>query len=197
MTSNAGAEQIVSPKRLGFDTGGDEKAKNYQIIRSRVMEEVHRLFRPEFLNRVDDIIVFQPITKEDLRAILDIMMRDMVKNALEELNIRLHLDADAANLLIERGYDPKYGARPLRRVLQTELEDKLAEEILSGHIAKNSSVRIGVDKDGKTLKFQGRRLPSAGTRRAKKKSTTALKDQAMETQAIDATQIVAEQAENK
>ena len=197
MTSNAGAEQIVSPKRLGFDTGGDEKAKNYQIIRSRVMEEVHRLFRPEFLNRVDDIIVFQPITKEDLRAILDIMMRDMVKNALEELNIRLHLDADAANLLIERGYDPKYGARPLRRVLQTELEDKLAEEILSGHIAKNSSVRIGVDKDGKTLKFQGRRLPSAGARHAKKESTTAVKDQAMETQPIDATQIAAEQAENK
>ena len=197
MTSNAGAEQIVSPKRLGFDTGGDEKAKNYQIIRSRVMEEVHRLFRPEFLNRVDDIIVFQPITKEDLRAILDIMMRDMVKNALEELNIRLHLDSDAANLLIERGYDPKYGARPLRRVLQTELEDKLAEEILSGHIAKNSSVRIGVDKDGKTLKFQGRRLPSAGARHAKKESTTAVKDQAMETQPIDATQIAAEQAENK
>ena len=187
----------MSPKRLGFDTGGDEKAKNYQIIRSRVMEEVHRLFRPEFLNRVDDIIVFQPITKEDLRAILDIMMRDMVKNALEELNIRLHLDADAANLLIERGYDPKYGARPLRRVLQTELEDKLAEEILSGHIAKNSSVRIGVDKDGKTLKFQGRRLPSAGARHAKKESTTAVKDQAMETQLIDATQIAAEQAENK
>ena len=134
------------------------------------MEEVHRLFRPEFLNRVDDIIVFQPITKEDLRAILDIMMKDMVKNALEELNIRLHLDQDAANLLIERGYDPKYGARPLRRVLQTELEDKLAEEILSGHIAKNSSVRIGVDKDGKTLKFQGRRLPSAGTAHRKKEA---------------------------
>ena len=82
-------------------------------------------------------------------------------------------------------------------MLQTELEDKLAEEILSGHIAKNSSVRIGVDKDGKTLKFQGRRLPSAGARHAKKESTTAVKDQAMETQPIDATQIAAEQAENK
>ena len=197
MTSNAGAEQIVSPKRLGFDTGVDEKAKNYQIIKSRVMEEVHRLFRPEFLNRVDDIIVFQPITKEDLRAILDIMMKDMVKNALEELNIRLHLDPDAANLLIERGYDPKYGARPLRRVLQTELEDKLAEEILSGHIAKNSSVRIGVDKDGKTLKFQGRRLPSAGTRHTKKETVTSVKDQDAEAQQGDTAQTETAQAEKK
>ncbi|HBP24234.1 MAG TPA: ATP-dependent Clp protease ATP-binding subunit ClpC, partial [Oribacterium sp.] len=99
MTSNAGAEQIVSPKRLGFDTGGDEKAKNYQLIKSRVMEEVHRLFRPEFLNRIDDIIVFQPITKEDLRSILGIMMQDMTRNALEELEIHLHLEKDAANLL--------------------------------------------------------------------------------------------------
>ncbi len=176
MTSNAGAEQIVSPKRLGFDTGGDEKAKNYQLIKSRVMEEVHRLFRPEFLNRIDDIIVFQPITKEDLRSILGIMMQDMTRNALEELEIHLHLEKDAANLLIDHGYDPKYGARPLRRVLQTELEDPLAEEILSGRIVKHSSVRITVDKDGKKLKFTGRRLPSSSTqgRKGKKsKSQTA------------------------
>ena len=140
-------------------------------MKARVMEEVHRLFRPEFLNRIDDIIVFQPIEKEDLRAILQIMMKELTENARKQLNVRLHLEDSAISWLIDRGYDPKYGARPLRRILQTELEDLLAEEMLSGRIPKNSSVRISADPETKKLRFQARRLPEAGTRR--KKTTTA------------------------
>ena len=171
MTSNAGAEQILSPKRLGFDAGDGSREKDYQRMKARVMEEVHRLFRPEFLNRIDDIIVFQPIEKEDLRAILQIMMKELTENARKQLNVRLHLEDSAISWLIDRGYDPKYGARPLRRILQTELEDLLAEEMLSGRIPKNSSVRISADPETKKLRFQARRLPEAGTRR--KKTTTA------------------------
>ncbi len=171
MTSNAGAEQILSPKRLGFDIGDGSKEKSYQLMKSRVTEEVHRLFRPEFLNRIDDIIVFRPIVKDDLRAILKIMMKELEENARNQLNVRLHPEDSAVDWLIDRGYDPKYGARPLRRILQTELEDPLAEELLSGRIPKNASVRIEKDPAAEKLSFRARRLPAAGARQKKKEET--------------------------
>ncbi|WP_031548456.1 ATP-dependent Clp protease ATP-binding subunit [Oribacterium sp. FC2011] len=155
MTSNAGAEQIVSPKRLGFDTGDGSQEKDYQFMQSRVMDEVHRLFKPEFLNRIDEVIVFHQITRENMKDILSIMMRDVINRAGSQMNIKISLDSKSKEWLIEKGFNPKFGARPLRRTIQTELEDKLAEEILDGNIPENSTVKITVDKDGNALKFGG------------------------------------------
>ncbi len=160
MTSNAGAESIVSPKRLGFDTGDGSQEKDYQFMKGRVMEEVRRMFKPEFLNRSDEVIVFHPITKENLQDILDIMMKDVVGRASKQMNIRIRLDQDAKDYLINLGFDPKYGARPLKRIIQTNIEDQLSEEILDGRVTENSSVRISLAPDKKSLKFSVRRRSS-------------------------------------
>lgn len=157
MTSNAGAEAIMSPKRLGFDNGGGSKDKDYQFMRARVMEEVKRLFKPEFLNRIDEIIVFHPITKENIRVIAGIMMQELVKRARTELEIRLSMDEKAGDFLAEKGYDPKMGARPLRRAIQKYIEDPLAEEILGGNITRDCAVRITLDPCGEKIKFVTRR----------------------------------------
>ena len=128
MTSNAGAQNIISPKRLGFASENDEKA-NYEFMKERVMEEVKRLFKPEFLNRIDDITVFHPLSRENIRAIAAIMVASIAKRTKEQMNIALTVDSSARDYLAEKGYDEKYGARPLRRTIQTLIEDRLSEEI--------------------------------------------------------------------
>ena len=173
MTSNAGAEQIVSPKRLGFDTGDGSQEKDYQFMQSRVMDEVHRLFKPEFLNRIDEVIVFHQITKENMKDILSIMMRDVINRASSQMNIKISLDTKSREWLIEKGFNPKFGARPLRRTIQTELEDKLAEEILDGNIPENSTVKITVDKEGNALKFGGQNKAAEPAKKAVVKKTAA------------------------
>ena len=173
MTSNAGAEQIVSPKRLGFDTGDGSQEKDYQFMQSRVMDEVHRLFKPEFLNRIDEVIVFHQITKENMKDILSIMMRDVINRASSQMNIKISLDTKSKEWLIEKGFNPKFGARPLRRTIQTELEDKLAEEILDGNIPENSTVKITVDKDGNALKFGGQNKAAEPAKKAAVKKPAA------------------------
>ncbi|MBP3804651.1 MAG: ATP-dependent Clp protease ATP-binding subunit [Oribacterium sp.] len=173
MTSNAGAEQIVSPKRLGFDTGDGSQEKDYQFMQSRVMDEVHRLFKPEFLNRIDEVIVFHQITKENMKDILSIMMRDVINRASSQMNIKISLDTKSKEWLIEKGFNPKFGARPLRRTIQTELEDKLAEEILDGNIPENSTVKITVDKEGNALKFGGQNKAAEPAKKAVVKKTAA------------------------
>ncbi len=150
MTSNAGAENIISPKRLGFSSQNDEK-ENYRFMKERVMEEVKRLFKPEFLNRIDDIIVFHPLNKEHMAKIADIMLKSIKKRAKEQLNLDLDITEQAKAFLIEKGYDEKYGARPLRRTIQNQLEDKLAEEILDGKLRPGKTVVIDGDQEG--LKF--------------------------------------------
>lgn len=150
MTSNAGAENIISPKRLGFTSANDEKA-NYTFMKDRVMEEVKRLFKPEFLNRIDDIIVFHPLNKENMKQIADIMLSSIKKRTKQQLDMTLSLDEKAKELLIEKGYDEKYGARPLRRTIQNLVEDKLAEEILDGKVRSGDNVEVSAD--GETLKF--------------------------------------------
>lgn len=157
MTSNAGAEAIMSPKRLGFDNGDGSKDKDYQFMRSRVMEEVRRIFKPEFLNRIDELLVFHPIGQDNMKDILEIMMRDVVKRAKSEMNIHLSLDEKAKEFLISKGFDPKFGARPLRRTILTYVEDKMAEEILDGRLVENCALRISTDKEGKALKYSVRR----------------------------------------
>ena len=157
MTSNAGAEAIMSPKRLGFDNGDGSKDKDYQFMKNRVMEEIKHLFKPEFLNRIDEIIVFHPMTRENIRAIAEVLLKELRQRAKAELGIHLSLDEKAKDFLAQKGYDPKYGARPLRRTIQSYLENPLSEEILNGRVSRDSMVRITVDKSGEKLKFTARR----------------------------------------
>ena len=133
MTSNAGAESIISPKRLGFGAVADEKA-DYKVMKDRVMEEVKHIFKPEFINRIDEIIVFHPLNKGHMKDIVTIMLKEIMKRTKEQMNITLSVDEAAKEFLINKGYDEKYGARPLRRTIQSCLEDRLAEEILDGAV---------------------------------------------------------------
>ena len=150
MTSNAGAENIISPKRLGFASANDEK-ENYKFMKDRVMEEVKRLFKPEFLNRIDDIIVFHPLNKDHMKEIAGIMLSTIGKRTRAQLQMELEVTDQAKEHLIEKGYDEKYGARPLRRTIQNLLEDKLAEEVLDGQVKAGDHVLVDAGGDG--LKF--------------------------------------------
>ena len=150
MTSNAGAENIISPKRLGFASANDEK-ENYKFMKDRVMEEVMRLFKPEFLNRIDDIIVFHPLNKDHMKEIAGIMLSTIGKRTRAQLQMELEVTDQAKEHLIEKGYDEKYGARPLRRTIQNLLEDKLAEEVLDGQVKAGDHVLVDAGGDG--LKF--------------------------------------------
>ena len=149
MTSNAGAENIIAPKRLGFGVATDAKA-DHEFMKGRVMEEVKRLFKPEFLNRIDEIIVFHQLTKEHMKGIADIMLKGIEKRCKEQLGITLTVNEAAKELLIDKGYDEKYGARPLRRTIQSLLEDKMAEEILDGKIKKSAGVEASCE-DGRLV----------------------------------------------
>ncbi len=147
MTSNAGAENIVSPKRLGFVSAEDE-GERYKFMKDRVMEEVKRLFKPEFLNRIDEIMVFHQLNAEHMKEIVDIMLRGIIKRTKVQMDIDLKVSQEAKAYLVEKGYDPKYGARPLRRTIQSQLEDKLAEEILDGRVKSGDCVDVVKADDG-------------------------------------------------
>ena len=130
MTSNAGAQSIVEPKRLGFSQGEDKK-KDYEDMKRGVMEEVRRIFKPEFLNRVDEILVFHMLDKQEIRQIVNILVKKLEKRCKEQLDIELVVRNSVKDYLAENGFDSKYGARPLKRAIQNKLEDRMAEEILS------------------------------------------------------------------
>ena len=155
MTSNAGAQNIVSPKTLGFATANDEQA-DYNRMKEGVMDEVRRLFKPEFLNRIDEMIVFHSLGREDIRKIVTIMTDKIVKRAAEEMNIKLKIDDSFTEYIAEKGFDEKYGARPLRRAIQTDLEDRLAEEILEGRAKEGDIVTVAYDSDKKQVSFKER-----------------------------------------
>ena len=145
MTSNAGAKSIIEPKKLGFIVNEDEAA-DYKKMKSNVMEEVKQLFRPEFLNRIDEIIVFHALNKEHMKKITGLMCREFAKRAKEYLQIELHIRDSVKQYIVEKGTDRKFGARPLRRAVQTYLEDKMAEEILDQHIQSGMDVDVTVAK---------------------------------------------------
>lgn len=149
MTSNAGAENIIAPKRLGFASQTDEKA-DYKFMQTRVMDEVKRMFKPEFLNRIDEIMVFHPLNKENIKEIAGIMLRSITKRTKDQLGMVLTIEDSAVDYLAEKGYDEKYGARPLRRTIQSEIEDKLSEELLEGRIGKFDEVKIS-RKEGRLV----------------------------------------------
>lgn len=146
MTSNAGAQSIVDAKRLGFNTVQDEK-EDYKKMQSNVMDEVKRIFRPEFLNRIDEIIVFHALTESELEKIVGLLCQDLIQRAKEQLDITLKIKSAAKKLIAEAATDRKYGARPLKRALQTKLEDPLTEAILNGEIKRSDLVETGVSKN--------------------------------------------------
>ncbi len=141
MTSNAGAQSIIEPKKLGFASGNDEKA-DYEHMKDSVMEEVKRIFKPEFLNRIDETIVFRALNKQDMKKIVTIMMTELVDRCKKQLDIDLVIRDSLKGYIVDKGYDPKYGARPLRRMIQTKVEDSLAEEIISGKYKKGDSIIV-------------------------------------------------------
>ena len=160
MTSNAGAERIVELKKLGFMASSDEKA-DYEMMKNSVMEEVRRMFKPEFLNRIDETIVFHSLNKDHIEQIVDIMMATISRRTKEQMDITIGLSKEAKGWVIEQGYDSKYGARPLRRTLQNKVEDRLAEEILDGNIRSGDQVHVELEEG--ELKFSvPEKLNSAG-----------------------------------
>ena len=150
MTSNAGAKAIVEPKKLGFSAKEDPEG-DYKRMKQNVMDEVKQIFRPEFLNRIDEIIVFHALDRKHMKRIVSLMCRDLAKRLSDQMDIRLTLRESAKNLIVDKGTDAKYGARPLRRALQTELEDRLAEAILNGVVKTGDHVEAGAVK--KEIRF--------------------------------------------
>ena len=154
MTSNAGAQSIIEPKKLGFGAKEDEK-QDHERMKASVMEEVKRIFKPEFLNRIDETIVFRALNKDDMKKIIGIMVRDLQKRCREQLQIDLVVREAAKESIVEKAYDRKYGARPLRRKLQDEVEDRLADALIRGEIhtgdrvivtTKNKEIIVSKDK---------------------------------------------------
>lgn len=133
MTSNAGAQSIIEPKKLGFGAKEDEK-QDHELMKNSVMEEVKRIFKPEFLNRIDETIVFRALNKQDMKQIISIMTDELARRCKAQLQIELVVRESAKTWIVEKAYDRKYGARPLRRKLQEEVEDRLAEEIIQGRL---------------------------------------------------------------
>ena len=160
MTSNVGASMITNTAKLGFTTGEDESKDKYEKLKETVTEEMKKAFRPEFLNRIDETIVFSHLSKEEIRQIVDLMLKDLFKR-LQERELSVEVTDEVKDHLAENGYSEAYGARPLRRLIQRKIEDELAEEILSGKYANGDTVRI-VLNDGKIAFEKG------GTKRKSK-----------------------------
>jgi ATP-dependent Clp protease ATP-binding subunit ClpC len=139
MTSNAGARAIINPKTVGF-IQSDDKNRSYEDMKKRVMDEVKNLFRPEFINRIDDIIVFHPLDAEDIQKITRIMLDETVERVVQNMDIELKYSDELVELIAAEGYDQSYGARPLRRAIQTKIEDELAEAILRGSFKEGDKI---------------------------------------------------------
>ena len=155
MTSNAGAQRIVAPKNLGFFTEST-KEQDYEKMKSGVMEEVKKLFKPEFINRIDEIMVFQPLGKEEMHEIVNLLCRVLAKRCKQQMQIRLIVSASLKEHIVKKYSDEKMGARPLKRAIQSVIEDRLAEEILSGKLKPGDTVTAGYRKEQVVLDVKGR-----------------------------------------
>lgn len=149
MTSNAGAGAIVSPKHLGFNTDNDADS-DYKKMKEAVMDIVKKSFKPEFLNRIDETIVFRALTKEEVKDIAGVMLKELKNRCKRQMDISLNVSSKAKELIIEKGFDAKYGARPLRRTIVSLLEDELADAMLRGDISRGDTVSTAV-KDNKII----------------------------------------------
>ena len=155
MTSNAGAKAIVEPKKLGFSMQEDAQS-DYKRMKSNVMDEVKHLFRPEFLNRIDEIMVFRTLDQEDMKKIVTLMCKEVIERAKEQLDITLVVKGAVKSHIVETGTDKKYGARPLRRAVQSQLEDGLAEAFLNGDVKRGDYVEAVLSK--KEIKFRAKSI---------------------------------------
>lgn len=171
MTSNAGAKEIMEPKKLGFAPEENEKA-DHERMKSRVMEELQHIFKPEFLNRIDETIVFRALNKDDMKQIVSIMTKSLVDRCETQMSIHLKLRDNVKKYIVDKAYDPKFGARPLRRKIQTDLEDVLSEEILSHHIAPGDTVIASVKDDHIVFETDRVKKTSSRKRVAKASATT-------------------------
>ena len=144
MTSNIGARSIIAPKKVGFISTEDAE-KSYEDMKKNVMEEVKRTFKPEFLNRIDETLVFHPLSTKEIREIADIMIKRLITRISKNVGIEIQLTEEALDFLGKKGYNQAYGARPLRRTIQTYIEDKLSDEILSGNFKEGDVVSVTVD----------------------------------------------------
>ncbi len=147
MTSNAGARSIVAPKRLGF-TSAETPEQSYELMKKSVMDEVKNVFKPEFLNRIDDMIVFHALEKEDILEIVKLMTDMLAKRVQENMGISVSFTDKALEKIAEEGFDKAYGARPLRRAIQSRIEDAFAEEYLQGNFKAGEKVSVGVKTNG-------------------------------------------------
>ena len=141
MTSNAGAQQIIAPKHLGFGVAEDEQA-DYKKMKSSVMEEIKRIFKPEFINRIDEILVFHVLTKENIKDIVRILLASLNKRTMAQMNISLEVSEAAVEYIAKSGFDKNYGARPIRRAIQTKIEDEIADRLLSREIKAGDKIAI-------------------------------------------------------
>ncbi|MCI8338614.1 MAG: ATP-dependent Clp protease ATP-binding subunit [Lachnospiraceae bacterium] len=141
MTSNAGANRIISPKHLGFGSGEEEEA-DYQRMKEGVLEEVKKIFKPEFINRIDEMLVFHALTKENIKEIVKILLAKLQKRLEAQLSITLEVDEEAVSHLADSGFDKNYGARPIRRSIQSEIEDALADKMLAGEVSQGDRVQV-------------------------------------------------------
>ncbi len=146
MTSNVGAALLENTSPLGFSTGEDESKSRYEKLKDVINEEMKKFFKPEFLNRLDDTIVFAHLSKEEIRKIVDIMLQDLIKR-LNEQELSIEVPDNVKDWLAERGYSPSFGARPLRRVIQKKIEDPIAEEILTGHYKHGDTIKLSLNED--------------------------------------------------
>lgn len=153
MTSNAGANRIVDPKHLGFSQGDTEKA-DYEKMKTNVMEEVKLMFRPEFLNRIDDIIVFHTLSESEVKSIVSLMLKNLAKQVKEQMDIALSFTSSLKTYLAKESYDKKFGARPLRRMIQNKVEDMLAEEVLAEKVKAGDKVTVGYKSNKVTFKVK-------------------------------------------
>jgi len=162
MTSNVGASLITTTSKLGFATSEDVSKDKYEKLKDTVNEEMKKTFRPEFLNRIDDIIVFSHLSKPEIRQIADLLMKDLLKR-LDEQHIKIEVTEEVKDFLAEDGYSEAYGARPLRRLIQSKVEDGLAEEILTGEYKANDTVLLKLED--RKIKFE--KLQTKSPKKAK------------------------------
>ena len=146
MTSNTGAQRIIDPKKLGFVTASNADTE-HEDMKKNVMDEVKQNFKPEFLNRIDDIIVFRALTEDDVRNISNLLLKELKQRVASQMEIQLKFGDSVKKLIFEKGYDKKYGARPLKRAIQTNIEDVLAEAVLKGEIKRGDTVQVTVRND--------------------------------------------------
>ena len=172
MTSNIGAKDIKSfgaGSGMGF-TAPDDATGSYKAMKSTIEDALKRVFNPEFLNRIDDIIVFHPLEKQHIFKIIDITAGKLFKR-LHEMGIEVDIDEKAKEFLVDKGYDQKYGARPLKRALQKYVEDPLAEEMLKGRFSEGSTIRIAFDEKENELRFLDGTAPAKKGKREEKLDT--------------------------